>query len=436
MSRENDNVRRNTMGYPYGPESYPTIEMCEGKDVVDRISVVYGYECSKAEERKRREAMAHCGDDDCYIDTELTFAEQMKALGEAIGYVCDIDDCYDNRFITDLFNVLEDGVIGKYDKASIEDYDIKDAAADYARSKFDVTHPDSLRNFAEKLGGGDDDKANEEFDKLLGETLDCMQRHHDEYVERASAKLIATLTSIGVDGDRAKELADDIVNETIDHIDVSSELVAEECSWYVKKRSEDAEGKAIDGKDAADGDDTDASDDTDAGTSATADYAKQIASDVIDAADVAAAKVSDAVRGYVERRKGLSVEELVELQKDDLRRFKLLAETNAKEAKKVAFKRLHDAGIIDDDGKLAERYQDKLDVAYEKARGVGDAALGVAGNAVSSASDAIDRLREQLNADGGAEDDVPNMSNASADIADAEAKLDDVENIIESDDGK
>lgn len=426
------------MGYPYGPESYPTIEMCEGKDVVDRISVVYGYECSKAEERKRQEAMARCNGDDCYVDTELTFAEQMKALGEAIGYVCDIDDSYDSHFITDLFNVLEDGVIGKYDKASIEDYDIKDTAASYARSKFDVTHPDSLRDFAEKLGGGDDDKANKEFDKLLGETLDCMQRHHDEYVERASAKLVAALTGIGVDGDRAKELTDDIVNETIDHIDVSSDLVAEECSWYVKKRSECVDSQVADSKDAGDSDDADTSDDTGAGTSATVDYAKQIASDVIDAADAAAAKVSDTIRNYVERRKGLSVEELVELQKDDLRRFKLLAETNAEEAKKAAFDRLHDAGIIDDDGKLAERYHDKLNAAYEKARGVGDAALGVAGNAVSSASDAIDRLRKNLNDDDGdgdsndaASDGIEADERDAADAVDeAEKKIDNVDDII------
>ena len=183
------------MGYPYGPESYPTIEMCEGKDVVDRISIVYGYECSKAEERKRQEAMARCNGDDCYVDTELTFAEQMKALGEAIGYVCDIDDCYDNRFITDLFNVLEDGVIGESDRQSINDYEIKDAAAGYARAKLDLTYPDKLGEYAKRLANENRGREDEERRKLIDETVEIMRRSRAEYVERATVRLVGASTA-------------------------------------------------------------------------------------------------------------------------------------------------------------------------------------------------------------------------------------------------
>lgn len=401
------------MGYPYGPESYPTIEMCEGKDVVDRISVVYGYECSKAEERKRREAMDRCGDDDCYIDTELTFAEQMKALGEAIGYVCDIDDCYDNRFITDLFNVLEDGVIGESDRQSINDYEIKDAAAGYARAKLDLTYPDKLGEYAKRLAGEDRGREEEERRKLIDETVEIMRRNRTEYVERATVRLVGALVAIGVDEGRVKELVDGIVNETIDGIDVDSPLVANECEYYAQCRR----GGDGDRSDAAESDgDSDAAGCEQNQASDVASYAKQVACNVIDAADAAAAKVESGVREYVESRRGKSVEELIDMQRSDLERIRDVASENIDKAKKMAFNRLHDAGIIDDDGKLTEPYQDKVNAARDKACEFGGSALDVAGSAVSKAGDVIERLRTDLNGDGGSENEMTDVGDGVSDV--------------------
>lgn len=431
------------MGYPYGPESYPTIEMCEGKDVVDRISVVYGYECSKAEERKRQEAMARCNGDDCYVDIELTFAEQMKALGEAIGYVCDIDDCYDNRFITDLFNVLEDGVIGESDRQSINDYEIKDAAAGYARAKLDLTYPDKLGEYAKRLANENRGREDEERRKLIDETVEIMRRSRAEYVERATVRLVGALVAIGVDEGRIKELVDGIVNETIDGIDVDSPLVAKECEYYAQCRR----GGDGDRSDAAESDgDSDAAGCEQNRASDVASYAKQVACDVIDAADAAAAKVGSGVREYVESRRGKSVEELIDMQRSDFERIRDVASESIDKAKKMAFNRLHDAGIIDDDGKLTESYQDKVNAARDKACEFGDSALDVAGSAVSKAGDVIDRLRTDLNGDGGSENEMTDAGDdvfdvkqsddsigderSASDVDNAASKLDDIDDIV------
>ena len=93
------------MSYPYGQESYPTIEQMEYRDTLVELRTLYGYEYHK-----------------------LTFSESPisegdacgLALGRAIQYAMDWDETSISRFIHDLFSVLEDKVISKSDKESQE----------------------------------------------------------------------------------------------------------------------------------------------------------------------------------------------------------------------------------------------------------------------------------------------------------------------------
>lgn len=98
------------MSYPYGPEPYPTFGMVE--DDVDAVSTAYWTELNRldrlAASAERRTALA---------TDEMRFAHSLseaQRAGLALGFALDaagVDE--PERFLQDLFAVMEDRVVGE-----------------------------------------------------------------------------------------------------------------------------------------------------------------------------------------------------------------------------------------------------------------------------------------------------------------------------------
>ena len=97
------------MSYPYGPEPYPTFELVERE--ADTASAACWTEKARldrlAERAERRSVLA---------TDEMRFAHSLsdcQRAGLALGFALDaagVDD--PERFLQDLFAVMEDGVVG------------------------------------------------------------------------------------------------------------------------------------------------------------------------------------------------------------------------------------------------------------------------------------------------------------------------------------
>lgn len=97
------------MSYPYGPEPYPTFGTVEGD--VDAVSTACWTELNRldrlAASAERRTALA---------TDEMRFAHSLseaQRAGLALGFALDAADVDEpERFLQDLFAVMEDRVIG------------------------------------------------------------------------------------------------------------------------------------------------------------------------------------------------------------------------------------------------------------------------------------------------------------------------------------
>ena len=89
------------MSYPYGPESYPTIEKLETDYFLDTFRTVLFYEMNRLE-KSGKSGVDSFG---------LAFAR-------ALVYATDWDDQDLGRFLQDLFAVLEDKVISSADECA------------------------------------------------------------------------------------------------------------------------------------------------------------------------------------------------------------------------------------------------------------------------------------------------------------------------------
>lgn len=97
------------MSYPYGPEPYPTFGTVEGD--IDAVSTACWTELNRldrlAASAERRTALA---------TDEMRFAHSLseaQRAGLALGFALDAADVDEpERFLQDLFAVMEDRVIG------------------------------------------------------------------------------------------------------------------------------------------------------------------------------------------------------------------------------------------------------------------------------------------------------------------------------------